>query len=92
MPSLLHPAGPRCRRKASRKVTFWTQGAGRRQIAQGYGPRRYGARQPGSLGNRTIRNPQSRFGVVTVRVMDADADRLPLVGPTRSETSCAVVA
>jgi len=30
--------------------------------------------------------------VVTVRVMDADADRLPLVGHTRSETSCTVVA
>jgi len=30
--------------------------------------------------------------VVAVHVMDADADRLPLVGHTRSETSCAVVA
>ena len=67
------------------------QGAGRRQIAKGYGPRSYGARQPESPWNRTIRNPQSRFRVVTVRVMDADADRLPLVGHTRSE-SCAVVA
>ena len=67
------------------------QGAGRRQIAKGYRPRSYGARQPVSLWNRTIRNPQSRFRVVTVRVMDADADRLPLVGHTRSE-SCAVVA
>ena len=81
MPSLLHPAGSRCRRKASRKVTFRMQGAGRRQIGKGYGPRRYGARQPGLLGNRTVRNSQSILRVVTVRVMDADADRLPLVGP-----------
>ena len=92
MPQLLHPAAARCRRKASRKVAFRMQGAGRRQIAKGYGPRSYGARQPESLWNRTIRNPQSRSRVVTVRLVDADADRLPLVGHTRSETSCAVVA
>jgi len=29
--------------------------------------------------------------VVTVRLVDAEADRLPRVGHTRSETSCAVV-
>jgi len=91
MPSLLHPAGPRCRRKASRKVTFRTQGAGRRQIAKGRAARSDAARQPESPWNRTIRNPQSRFRVVTVRLVDAEADRLPRVGHTRSETSCAVV-
>ncbi len=83
------PCSSSVQAKSVQKSGFSDARSGRRQVAKGYGPRSYGARQPVSPWNRTIRNPQSRSRVVTVRLVVADADRLPLVGPTRSETSCA---